>query len=352
MAYLFISKILPLCLIFSLFLFMLSRASPAATLRLTGLLGRPFWTITSLGMIVFYAASLAFRLYHPAAIDFVEATVACESYLVLHGHPLYQGLQDVDRYSLMYGPLCYLPYSLFLALAGSSLGALLIALLFWNVALFVVLWLLFRKFLPGAESLVALAAIASALMMKTDYTFMIRGDVILVFCVALGLLACSLRHRYAAVCLFSLACACGIDVKVTAVFYFLVPIYLLARSQGRRSLTACLVLIPCLALVPFAMREISLRNYVLWLHEASLHPLNRNVLIMNILPASTCGLRTGAHVLEALPCGTREITASPQRTSRSNCTFRFKYPRNVHHWGKDRGQDDTTSTPHSLSLRT
>ena len=125
-------------------------------------------------------------MWLPVSIDFVEATVVSVSYLALHGHPIYVGLTDPARYSTMYGPLCYLPYSACLFFLGSTIRSLEAAVVLTNVALFVVLWLLYRSIIDRTESLVATTFVAAALMMKSSMTFMIRGDSLLALSVALA----------------------------------------------------------------------------------------------------------------------------------------------------------------------
>jgi hypothetical protein len=280
-----VHQILPACLVLGFFFFALHRLVPRADQQLASRLDGRFWLLLAICMLGVYASALAFDIYLPMPIDFVEATIASVSYLSLHGHQLYTSLDATDRYSLLYGPLCYLPYAQALAAFGPTLASLKLAVLLFNLGIFSTLWFVFRRFLTKTETLVAMAFVACAFMMKGMSPFMIRGDVQLAFGVALGLLATSMLPTALAVMLFSVSCAYAIDIKCTAVFYFLVPYYFLWRHRGPRPALLAAFLVPVIALLPFAMPSISLYNYLGWLHEATHHPLSLKMLAMNLVAA-------------------------------------------------------------------
>lgn len=285
--------IFPLCLVLAIFFALVHLLGPAVRQKTRLLLGRTFWFVVSVSLLLVYGAALAFRMWLPVSMDFVEATVVSTAYLALHGHPVYVGLTDPARYSVMYGPLYYLPYSMCLFLLGATFHSLGIALLFLNVALFVVLWFLFRQIVGRSESLVCVAFIAAALMMKSSMTFMIRGDTLLALSVALAIYACSIRPRGLAVGIFMFAGAVAVDIKVTAVFYLLVPAYIFWRRQNRIATVTAFCGMILLALAPFALPGISLASYLVWLKEAAHHPLspwafglNAFIAILAIVPSS------------------------------------------------------------------
>ncbi len=283
---LLVHQILPAILVLAICFSIIHRLSPSASQRLASRLGRPLWLVIAICMLGVYASALAFSLYLPMPIDFVEATIASVSYLSLHGHPLYTSLTATDRYSLLYGPLCYLPFEQALASFGPTISSLKLAVLLFNFFVFSTLWFVFRRFLARTETLVALAFIACAFMMKGMSTFEIRGDVQLALAVALGLFACFARRTVLAVLLFGLSCAYAMDIKFTAAFYFLVPYYFLWRHRGARPALLAAFLVPFFALLPFTIPSISLHNYLGWLHQAAHHPLSLKVLAMNVVAAT------------------------------------------------------------------
>ena len=279
MAHLLSTILLPAALLLSLGFGLIPRLRSASARVLT----TPLWLSLAGITLLVYALAVAAVASYPVTVDAVEATVASTAYLVLHGTPLYTGLADPARYSLLYGPMCTLPLAAALALFGGTLAALKTALVIFNLALLTTLWLTFRRVLPASPALVATAGTAAALMMKNMAVFLIRGDAPLALTVALALLATSFRRRPAAVAVFALAAAWAIDIKFTAVFYLLLPAYFLLKRQGRLAALATALLTGALALLPFALPQVSLRNYLLWLHEASHHPLGLRLFAMNVI---------------------------------------------------------------------
>jgi hypothetical protein len=236
----------------------------------------------SIGLIFLYATALFFTFSLPVAIDPVEVSVAELSYLSVHLQPIYTALSAPERYSLLYGPLCYLPYGLALRTFGSTITSLKLAVILCNLVLIVALWLLFRRLLSRRATVITVGLVLSALMMKQMAIFLIRGDTALALAVAGALLAISIRRTTLSVLGFSLACGLAVDIKFTAVFYLLVPIYFLWKRHGRIAASWVLPCSTVLAALPFAMSNISLRNYFMWLHEAAHHPLSVKLLMVNI----------------------------------------------------------------------
>lgn len=283
---LLIHTIFPLMAVLAIVFGFLQWQFPGLSRRVATWFGGRFWVSLSVTVLVVYTAALGCSLYLPMVIDFIEASVASLSFIALHGRPVYTQLQDVHRTSLLYGPLCYLPYSAALAIFGPGIASLKGAVLFFNLALFAVLWFAFRRVAGRTETLVALAFIAGAQMMLQMTPFLIRGDAALALAVACGFLAAGSRRTALAVGLFALSCAYAIDIKFTAVFYFLLPFYLLWRNRGSRPALITATLVPGLVLLPFALPSISLINYLAWLHEAAHHPLSLKMFAMNVVAAS------------------------------------------------------------------
>ena len=275
-----LAVLLPLAVVLGFGVWLLRRSGADAWLGRT--LPGDVWVGLAWALLLLYLASVVMVASFPVAVDAVEVTVASTSALLLRGLPLYTGLADPARYSLLYGPMCTLPLTAGLALLGGGLGALKATAVVFNVALLGVLWLVFRRVVSAPAALVATGATAAALMMKTMAVFLIRGDAPLALAVALALLATSLRRRWAALGVFALGAAWAVDIKFTAAFYLLLPLYLLARRQGWKVAAGALALGAGLALLPFSLPQVSLGNYLLWLHEAAHHPLGLRLFAMNV----------------------------------------------------------------------
>jgi hypothetical protein len=242
-----------------------------------------FWLPFAVALIGLYGAAVWLPVGLPVAIDPIEVSVADLSYLSVHAQPVYTGVSDPERYSLLYGPLCYLPYGLALRAFGSTITTLKLAVVLYNCTLILLLWFLFRHLLSRKSTVIAIGLVLCALMMKQMAMFLIRGDVALAVAVAGALLAVSLRRTAWAVGAFSLACAFAIDIKFTAVFYLLVPLYFLCRRQPRLAAWLSNPLTAAFAMLPFALPNMSLRHYLAWLHEASNHPLSLKLFLVNMV---------------------------------------------------------------------
>jgi hypothetical protein len=138
----------------------------------------------------------------------------------------------------------------------------------------VLLWRCYRQLLDPAQVLLLIAVIVFYLV-TYDYVFQVRGDVLLILAVALGLCATGAASVSASVLLLALACGFGIDIKATAVFYFL-PLYALILCKRGWSRAVLAVLGAAgFAFLPFLFPVVSLGRYLEWLHVASREPLTQ-----------------------------------------------------------------------------
>lgn len=219
------------------------------------------------------------------AIDHIEVSVGEVAYLGMHGNPVYTSLDDARRYSLLYGPTCYLPFEAGIALFGASIRSLKIAVVLLNFILFVYLWVAFRRFCSGWRVLVPLGFIAGGMTLDKMSPFLIRGDVTLAASVSLAILALSIKRREIALALFALGCASALDVKITAAFYLVIPFYLLARQRGFALASLATLITAVLTAAPFVLRQFSLGFYLAWLGEAAHHPLIAHLFLVNAATA-------------------------------------------------------------------
>jgi len=217
-----------------------------------------------------------------APIDHVEVAVSSTAYLWLHHNPIYTAIGDYRRYSLLYGPICYLPYSLALFLFGDSLSALKAAVVFANASLFAVLWVIFRRLLPVVLIVIPFGFIAAGMMSDQTTPFLIRGDVGVALGVALSLLFATRPKAVWNGLGFAVASACVIDIKITAIFYLLIPGYFIVQRYRRHTLFLFLSFVAA-AVAPFSLPGVSLTNYVRWLLVAAHHPFDPHLLTGNLV---------------------------------------------------------------------
>lgn len=283
MAHLLIFTILPLCSALGIAFWVVERLGPATATRVALVMQRPLWVGLGGLLSLLYVLCVGFSAYLPVVIDAVESTVASTAGLWQRGNPLYTTIHAGSRYSLLYGPLCYVPYTLSLSWFGGGVLTLKLVMVGLNVALLVVLWLVFRAMLGGVEALVPMGFILAGLMMKGMSTFMIRGDVTLALAIALAFLAVHQKQKWFAATLFVLAGTVALDIKFTGVLYLLVPFHALWQRYRRWLALVAAGAVPVVGLAPFALSSVSLRNYLGWISQASKHPLALKLFAMNVV---------------------------------------------------------------------
>jgi Dolichyl-phosphate-mannose-protein mannosyltransferase len=169
-----------------------------------------------------YAIVLGFSTAYPGFLTSTEPHVASLAYGWLHGAPLYHGIYAAQRYSLgTYGPMVYLPYALALRLFGARVLSLRLVVLLTNIGVFAFLWKAYRQILKPSEALVLVVAVFLYLLNSVMYNFQFRGDLPLVFFVAVGLWAVLACSGGSAGLLLALAAGLSCDIKITAPLYFL-----------------------------------------------------------------------------------------------------------------------------------
>jgi len=227
---------------------------------------------------VFLAGYLALQIcsaVYPGYLELIEPHVASVSFVFLRGAPLYHALDSPQRYSLFYGPMAYLPYTLALRVMGANVLSLKLVVLIANLLLLGLLWKSYRLLLDAWHTLLTVAVVIAYWLLSGDYVFQVRGDTLIILCVALGLFAVLRSPLWVSALLLALGCGFAFDVKITAIFYFLPLFILCIRGHGWRRAAWALAGAVLFALVPFFLPRISAAGYLNWLHQASRQPLSR-----------------------------------------------------------------------------
>ena len=241
------------------------------------------WVPLCIALLGGYLLMLFSNLIYPGYLEHVEPSIASVAYIFLHGAPLYHALDSVQRYAFPYGPMGFLPYALALRAMGASVFPLKVIVLLANLAMLWLLWNSYRRILDAPRALLVGGCVIAYLLMSGDYVLQVRGDILIVFCVALALFAVLGRSAVVSACLFSVACAFAFDTKITAVFYLFPLFALLVRRHGWRLAALSASASAVLALVPFVSARISLAGYLQWLKLLSHEPLAR-IEVLRELP--------------------------------------------------------------------
>ena len=264
---------------------------PSAFQRLCDAIGsKRFWFPVSLLFLAGFLAFLVCSTLYQGYLDHVEANVAAVSAAFNHGAPLYHDLASPQRYSLLYGPISYLPFSWALRVLGSRLLSLKLVVLFANVCFLILLWASYRKRLDTARTFFAVAAVLAFMMSGEPYLFQVRGDALMPLTVALALFGVLTSSLWTSLMLLSLATGLCFGIKVTGVLYFLPLFVVFYRRFGIRMAALAAFGAGLVGCLPFALPQISLTNYLLWFHEASRHPFRLVEFISNLRTAVTISL--------------------------------------------------------------
>jgi hypothetical protein len=270
--------------------------------------GRLMLVTAAAGILTVHVLTVGWYLLLPGFADDLEPLVSSTSWLVEQGHPMYHAFAAPERYSVLYGPMSYLTNGLIMKLFGPSLvtaklGSALAALLGLCF-----LYLAYRRLGRPHVALVLTALAALLYGLGGPISYMVRPDALLIAAVSFGLL-CALRSR-PPLGVIGLAVAIGFaaNLKVHAGLFFL-PILVLCAHWGRRNLLLVLGGALAVFLMPFVFHpQISARNYVVWLLEATRHGLDIRTFAVNL----HLGLFLGLPLMLLLP-GNKEITGDREQ---------------------------------------
>lgn len=220
----------------------------------------------------------------------VEPTVASLSWLVAEGEPLYHGLDEAARYSVLYGPSVFLTNGLFLEVLGPSVASAKAASLLGVLGSLVFLYAALAR---PRRDLLALGFTALAVLFYWTQGFavyLVRPDSLLLFAVGFGLFAAVRTRPWLAVLAVGAAMGFAINLKVHGAVYFIPVLAVLMRTHGlRAAVAATLASLPFVA-APFVLHpQVDAANYVAWLKNAVRHGLDTGTL------ADT--LRYGVYIL-------------------------------------------------------
>lgn len=196
-----------------------------------------------------------------------EANILSISAAGIHGLPIYNSPRSPDTsYSLMYGPLTFLVYRLALMLGGVSH--------FWVIRSFVVianlsvcaaLYLLLRKFISVFAAVALMAFPISVLMQHPENSLGLRSDIWIFLFSTLAITCSFLETESVAVLLVGLMGGLIVGFKITAGSAILLPLLLLYRKFGLRSVITSSLVAIAVTFLPFTLPEMSLHNYISWL---------------------------------------------------------------------------------------
>lgn len=237
-------------------------------------------TTVSIGFAVFVAIGVWYLLL-PGFAGEVEPVVSSLSWTVESGEPLYHELDAPERYSVLYGPSVFLTNGLFLKLLGPSLFSTKVASFLGAVLSLLLLYgALARRRLDTTAA--AMCGLAILYYWAQGFAvYLVRPDALILVSVSFALMATARAGKGLAGLAVAVALGFAINLKVHAGLYFLPALGLLVDRWGWRCLLWVAPASAAVVLAPFVFHDqVSLRNYLLWLGNATRHGLTSDTLVM------------------------------------------------------------------------
>lgn len=247
--------------------------------RLSPTFGRRVVIFSSVALLLGFVAVGVWYATQEGFAGEVEPTVASLSWLLADGEPLYHGLDEAPRYSVLYGPTVFLTNGLFLEVLGPTVASAKVASLLGVLGSLVFLYAALAR---PSRDLVALGITALGVLFYWTQGFavyLVRPDSLLLFSVGFGLFAAVRTRRWIAVVATGAALGFAVNLKVHAAIYFIPVLAALWRAHGMRPALWAATSSSVFILAPFLLHpQISGVNYLAWLGNAVRHGLSTQTL--------------------------------------------------------------------------
>ena len=234
------------------------------TNTLNGKLARAF----SLILLSFIFAEGLASLWNYQSIEYdAEIGTLIISWLYAHGFPMYQNLNGPKVYSLLYGPLMYLPASLIFYLGGGLFLCKFIGIS-GVIAYIVSLWKLCEK--NKYKNEIFLWGLICFIFFMQPVMFTSRMDSWLLSLPMLG----ALFAKQGRFLLITIAASFAVCIKITALLYF-IPIFAFhfyEKPIKANNIVISIGVFFTLLICPFIfLNNVSFDGFIYWLHQASIH---------------------------------------------------------------------------------
>lgn len=219
----------------------------------------------------------------PHFFDNAEPTMTAIGWLSHVGEPLYHSLGSAERYAHIYGPLAFMCHGFVLAVFGPSIGASKTLGAAAGMASVVFLYGALRVHGSKVRGASLAGLYALMLLCFRHYSFWTRPDPLQLLCVTAGLFFAVSRGGYAASVGVGLASGILWNLKFTGPLYSLAVFAILyQRTRVRGTLLAGIVaIVVCIS--PFMLfPNVSLTNYIAWVHLSSATGLLFSTLRQNL----------------------------------------------------------------------
>ena len=222
---------------------------------------------TYVAIVIWYAGKITY--FDPA-----EPTITAVAAAFRSGKPLYPAIDAAERYAHIYGPLLFLVHAGALAVFGPSILASKAVGAAAAIAALMLSFLVYRERAGIYAAIIATTVCTLVFMAFSNVTFWTRSDPLLIFCVALSLLATRLRSRWASIVLLGFTAGIAVNLKVTGICYVLPAFAMSAVAHGSRAVALAAGLAAITALAPFTLPHVSMTNYADYLQLSARNGVN------------------------------------------------------------------------------
>lgn len=214
-----------------------------------------------------------------------EANILSISAASLRGLPVYNPPRSPDSsYSLMYGPFVFLIYQLALMAGGvAHFWVVRAAVVIANLVLCAALYILLRRFVSISTAIALLAFPLSIFLQHIEVSLGVRSDIWIVLFTTLAIISSFLELELPAIILTGVAGGILIGLKISAGPAILFPLLVLFRRFGLRAAIISFSTAIVVTLLPFALSNISFRNYISWIVFTRAEGISTSSLWLNAL---------------------------------------------------------------------
>ena len=250
--------------------------------RLPQTLSIPQWMLIPMGLfIVFAFAGPLFFITHEHMLFHDEPTVIAVAGAELNGEPLYHAPAAAERYSLLYGPATYWVYMPPMIAKATDLRIFQLWVLLPLFLSALMAWKISRRLLSPRDSLFILFCFAIAVLTQSPSEWAMKGDVWILLAICVALWGATKLGKFGAPIVIGLCGALLFSLKITAVVPLCVPLLLLQKRFGYKSVLGTLAIVLGLVLGTIFIPGISWHNYWFWLHASTVHGFSRVNLLNN-----------------------------------------------------------------------
>ena len=236
----------------------------------------------ALAALVAYAAVAMWYAADPRYFDPAEPTIPIVGWLFTLGEPIYHDVGAATRYAHMYGPLGFIPHGLVLQALGPGIAASKLLGVLAGLATLGLTWAALTTVATRRQAAVLTGACALVFLAFRNYTFWTRPDPLLLAASAAALVVVVRARGLAAGVGLGLLTGVLTGLKITGPLYAAPLVALLTARDGWRAGLVALGAAAPVAVLPFALPNVSLANYVTWIELSARNGLVFAALRQNV----------------------------------------------------------------------